>query len=309
MSRGRAAIVWRARIAVAALAVLAGCGLLAPPEPPARIVDAIPGAEPLPGPVPFGPRSGANGSALVPPFPGYELAWHDEFDGVALDTTRWTAMDRPWKGGVSTPDAIEVKDGVLTIRTWDDASGAHLTGHLGTYPGKFEATYGYFEARIRFHDSPGMWCSFFLYPPTYGQPIGDWGTAGVEIDTVEHRVVDGGGFDNSDLVQFGLNWDGFGADWKMEHQVVGLPGRTRLYGEWRTYSTLWTPEGYVFYVDEVPLWSSSAALSHAATDLYLTCEVGDGGWAGSVPAGGYGSRDASSTWMDADWVRVWQLAP
>src|SRR3954451_22294109 len=34
------------------------------------------------------------GSAQIPDVPGWQLFWHDEFDGNSLNTTNWTALDR-----------------------------------------------------------------------------------------------------------------------------------------------------------------------------------------------------------------------
>ena len=52
------------------------------------------------------------------PLPGHRLVWHDEFDGAALDTTRWTVHAGPRRDATNTPDAIAVADGVLTIATF-----------------------------------------------------------------------------------------------------------------------------------------------------------------------------------------------
>src|SRR3954467_78553 len=33
-------------------------------------------------------------AAQIPDVPGWQLFWHDEFDGNSLNTTNWTALDR-----------------------------------------------------------------------------------------------------------------------------------------------------------------------------------------------------------------------
>ena len=170
---------------------------------------------------------------------------------------------------------------------------------------KFEARYGYYEARARFGDSYGQWCSFFIWADTIGNPIGDPGNAGVEVDIYEHRELDGGGWDTHNYVQVGINWDGFGREWKKSNRTVAHPDGEPLKGEWHNYSVLWTPSGYTFYIDEQPVFRTSAAVSNIPEDIYLTCEVRDNTWAGNIPAGGYGSREASTHKMEIDWVRVW----
>jgi beta-glucanase (GH16 family) len=199
-----------------------------------------------------------------------------------------------------------VKDGVLTMRTYTDSSGVHHTAFLHT-GGKFSATYGLFEARIKFEDSPGEWCAFWLLSPTNGTPMGDPATAGVEIDVAEHRVTDQGGWTAlADMVAINLNWDGYGPDRQNRQKVTGLPGGGPLQGVWRTYAVLWTETGYTFYIDGAAVWSISDAVSRRSEEIELTCEVTDQSWAGDVPAGGYGDRSTSTTGMQVDWVRVWQ---
>lgn len=253
-----------------------------------------------PPPAPPRPTQGAP----VPP-PGYRLVWSDEFDGTALDPSRWTADDGPRRQAIDTPDAVEVRNGVLTITTWTEG-GVHHTGFIAT-SGKFEATYGYYEARIRFSDSPGSWCAFWLQSPTIGRPLGDPATAGVEIDVVEHRAVDQAGADVRETDAVNLNWDGYDEHKKTVQSLVQAPdGVPSLQGNWHTYGVLWTDASYTFYLDAIPVFTTTEAVSRRSEDVRLTCEVQDAAWAGDVPPGGYGPRDASATRMEVDWVRAWQ---
>ncbi len=270
--------------AMASAALALGCGLMPPEEEQAPPGDTT--------------------RRELPP-PGYALVWEDPFDGRALDASRWTAASGARRDAVSTPQAVDVRDGILAVTTFTQG-GTHYTGFLST-EGKFEARYGYFEARIRFNDAPGSWCAFWLSSPTIGKPRGDPGNAGVEIDVVEHRATDQGGWDAlRDMVALNLNWDGYDEHKKNVQKVLPLPDGSPVQGAWHTYAVLWTETGYTFYVDEVALWTTAAAVSHRTEDLRLTCEVDDGSWAGSVPRGGYGTREASAARMEVDWVRVWQ---
>ena len=197
---------------------------------------------------------------------------------------------------IETKDNVIVKDGKLALRV--EKRKVHhndnpaypvtdyATGWCDSY-GKWTQRYGYFEARIRFQDAPGSWCAFWLNSPTNGVPLGDPGKAGVEIDVVEHRVTDQGGWDAlRDMVAINLNWDGYGADQKNLDHVTALPGNARVQGEWHTYGVLWTAAGYVYYVDGTEVWRPNAPVSHIAQDVRFTCEVQDGAWAGYVPPGG-----------------------
>jgi beta-glucanase (GH16 family) len=272
-----------ARTPLAAIALALGCGLMPPEEEAAQDVPA---------------------SEALPP-PGYALVWEDEFQGASL-AADWNALSEQRHDALSTPQAISVSGGVLTVTTYTGPDGVHRTGFLTT-EGSFEARYGYFEARIRFVSAPGNWCAFWLAAATIGDPLGDPGTAGVEIDVVEHRVTDQDGWDAlRDMVALNLNWDGYDENKKNVQRVVPLPDGAPVQGSWHVYGVLWTETGYTFYVDGRPLWTTAAALSHRPQDLRLTCEVDDGGWAGFVPPDGYGSRAASTARMEVDWVRAWQ---
>jgi beta-glucanase (GH16 family) len=233
------------------------------------------------------------------------LVWSDEFDGGAVDGSRWTAESGPRRDYIMTPGAARVENGVLTIRTYTDG-GTHRSAFLTT-EGLYGMRTGLLEARIRFHDAPGEWCSLWLFSPTNGTPLGDPADAGVEIDVVEHRVTDQGGWTAlANLAAMNLNWDGYGANMQNRQKVIGLPDGAALQGEWHTYGVLWTDKGYTFYIDGIPLWTPTDAISNVAESIQLTCEVADHTWAGNIPPGGYGTLDTSTTGMDVDWVRVWQ---
>jgi beta-glucanase (GH16 family) len=276
--------------AALALALALGCGLMPPEEDPAPQEQPPPPVDP---------------DALPPP--GYVLAWREEFDGAGLSNATWNLLSLRRQDALTTPDAVAVTGGQLVLTTYTDANGLHRTGFVNT-EGKMELRYGYFEARIRFHTAPGSWCAFWLSSWSIGNPLGDPGRAGVEIDVVEHRVTDQGGWDElRDMVALNLNWDGYDENKKNVQLVRALPGGAPVQGVWHTYAVLWTPEGYTFYVDEQPLWTVPGPVSHRPQDVHLTCEVDDGSWAGFVPPGGYGPRATSTARMEVDWVRAWQL--
>jgi len=243
-----------------------------------------------------------------PPRPGYRLVWHDEFDGTALDTAKWTAYGGERRDARNTPAAVSVAGGLLTITTYTE-NGAHFTGFIDTAK-RFLTTYGWFEARIRFESSPGEWGALWLQSPTMGNPLGDPGAAGAEIDVAEHRATDADGADISNTYGINLHWDGYGAEHKHAGGTGAPPaGAAPLQGGWHTYAFLWTPERYAFFLDGAEQWSTDQGLSRRPEFIKVTCEVQDGSWAGHVPAGGYGPRERSATRMQVDWVRVWKPAP
>ncbi len=256
------------------------------------------GLEPAPS-----QQSGDTNKVSLPPA-GYQLVFQDDFQGNTLDTSRWTALSGPRRGAVETPRAVSIANGLLTMTTFTE-DGVQHTGFVST-EGLFAARYGYFEARIRFRDAPGEWCAFWIsaHSVDFG---GDPTVNGDEIDVVEHRVTDQGGWTElADMVALNVNWNGYGPDKETAQLVTHLPDDSKVQGEWHTYGVLWTPGSYVYYVDGMEIWRPKAPVSQIPEDVRLTCEVQDAMWAGYVPPAGYGSLATSTTGMDVDWVRVYQ---
>ncbi|MEA2244543.1 MAG: hypothetical protein QOD24_4099 [Solirubrobacteraceae bacterium] len=248
-------------------------------------------------------------------------AWSDEFNGPSLDTTRWSyRATGPRHDGILTPDAVSVGGGALTIKTYTEA-GRHYSGMISTYKvGSvgFDQTYGYFEARVKFNSSPGQWSAFWLHSPTFGNPVGDPATAGVEMDIAEHRrrcvtapsptppATCGPNKDISNRIQQALIWDGYGTDSKaavkLSDPLAGLSN-----GSWHTWALRWTPTQLTFYYDGIGIWSRTSPISRRSQYIILSSEVG-AFFAGAIPPGGYGSRLTSTTNMQVDYVRVWSLS-
>ena len=107
-----------------------------------------------------------------------------------------------------------------------------------------------------------------------------------------------------------VHWDGYGADHKSVGATVNNPvaNPASLQGNWHTYGLLWESGRYRFYIDDVEVWTTTAAISQVRQWIYLTSEVQHGAWAGGIPSGGYGDRNSSTTSMEVDYVRFYQRA-
>jgi beta-glucanase (GH16 family) len=199
------------------------------------------------------------------------LIWHDEFDGNALDLTKWS-----YRGLGRRRDAVNVKEAVrldgqghlvLTTRKVGDQ---YHTGMIGTQ-GKFERAWGYFECRVKLQTQPGHWSAFWLQSPRLGKVVGDAKQSGTEIDIFEYLTKRG------DKVQHTLHWDGYGKDHKTAGHVADCPGLSK---GWHTVALEWTRDEYVFYVDGRETWRTNKGVSHTPQYIILSLEVGK--WAGDV---------------------------
>jgi autotransporter-associated beta strand protein len=247
------------------------------------------------------------GTSLVadPPGNGWALAWADEFSGTAVDTSKWSVGTGARRDATNTNSAVSVAGGILSVKTYTEG-GKHYTGWLGSN-GKFENAFGYWEARMRFNSSAGMWSAFWLQPSGINN-VGDPAGNGTEIDIVEHRRQDSGGADMRNKSAMNIHWDGYGASHKSVGSTASNPGvdSSSLQGNFHTYGVLWEPGKYTFFIDGAEVWSTTAAISQVRQWIYLTSEVENGAWAGGIPSGGYGDRNATTTKFDIDWVRFHQ---
>src|SRR6185437_14207310 len=103
-----------------------------------------------------------------------------------------------------------------------------------------QRTYGFFEAKINFDDSPGEWCAFWLQSPTIGKPVENPESAGVEIDISEHRALNYSGQSIADESAMGaLHWDGYGVSEKDIWSTLVAPADgSSVQGRFHTYGVL-----------------------------------------------------------------------
>ena len=239
-------------------------------------------------------------AAAMPPAE-YKLVWADEFDGTSLDTNKWDYRQLGKRhDALNVTNAVSVGNGCLTIATYTEAR-QHYTGMISTR-GKFEPIRGYWEARIRYDDAPGMWSAFWLQSSTIGQPVGDPAKAGIEIDICEHRVTDNKGQSLAGQVRQTLHWDGYGKSHKSNgHLTPDL----KLAAGFHVYGFEWTSSAYRFYVDGQLTWTVSEPISSTNEFAILSSEIKDGGWAGHIPGGDFGGPAGSKTKMVVDYVRYY----
>ena len=113
-----------------------------------------------------------------------KLIWHDEFDGNRLDESKWQLRpDGKRKGGWWSTKAISLDgEGHLAITTFMD--GDKPTDGCVWTKGKFEHSFGYYVARVKFQKEPGHWSAFWMNGDGI-RKVGDGGRDGTEIEIVD----------------------------------------------------------------------------------------------------------------------------
>lgn len=152
-------------------------------------------------------------------------------------------------------------------KTTTDADGNEVT----TFEYPFEQTFGYYEATVKVPRGTGMWSAFWLQSDNIGN-IGHGGKDGAEIDIYESSFIRF----NPTKTGSCIHYDAYNPPY------YTWPGKTtdvgyNLYdGEFHTYSLLWTPEKYVFFVDGKETWQTGGdRVSLTPEYMKLTVEIRD----------------------------------
>jgi beta-glucuronidase len=240
--------------------------------------------------------------------PGWKLAWHDEFDGTALDAAKWSfAMggkgwgNRELESYTDRPQNVAVKDGMLAITAVkEDYTGAdgvargYTSGRILTQR-KFAQRYGRFEARIKIPAGQGMWPAFWML----GEG-GRWPDAG-EIDIMENIGKEPG------TVHGTIHGPGYSGSKGISTPLTLEAGR-KFADDFHVYAVEWEPNVIRWYVDDRLYKTVTPADLPAGTrwvydhPFYLLLNLAVGGdWPGS-PDG----TTAFPQSMLVDYVRVYE---
>ncbi|MGE9296326.1 MAG: glycoside hydrolase family 16 protein [Puniceicoccales bacterium] len=247
-----------------------------------------------------------------PPVSGdWKLTFEDDFEGEGIDRTKWNVIAPNYYEKISrfSKDNVIVKDGKATL-LFEKRAGYHgddpnyprhneySTGFMSTY-GKWVQRYGYFEARMKLPEAPGLWPAFWLMPDRGIDAGPQWtradiGNGGMEFDIME--FLSGWG---PYLFTTAFHYDGYGKD----HKATGSKVYTGHDAEgYITTGLLWLPGLAVIYNngEEVVRWETDR-ISNVQSNIIFTNVAG--GWDNlpldnkQLPAG-----------FEIDYVRVWQRA-
>lgn len=189
---------------------------------------------------------------------GFVLVWNDEFDGEALDTTKWDYQygnggeyGNPGWGNqevqyyLNREENVRVEDGKLIITALkEDTAMPYTSARIRTITNRgvplFATTYGRVEARIKMPVGEGIWPAFWMLP--VDQSIyGAWAASG-EIDIMEAKgrlPEQIGG-----ACHFGKVWPNN----TYENQEYFFQDGTDI-TDYHLYSVEWEPDEIRWYVD------------------------------------------------------------
>ncbi len=180
--------------------------------------------------------------------PGWELIWHDEFDGPEINPDYWTREvgGHGWGNGegqyyTDAPENAFIADGHLVIQALEqNYLGKRYTSARLMTQNKVEMAYGRIEARIQIPYGQGLWPAFWMLGANIDR-IG-WPHNG-EIDIMEnigsepfriHGTVHGPGYSGG---------NGVGGSKR-------LPGGARYADDFHVFAIEWKEEEIRWYMDD-----------------------------------------------------------
>jgi beta-glucanase (GH16 family) len=242
----------------------------------------------------------------------WQQTFGDEFNGVALDPTKWTTCY--WwisNGGCTnssnaeqqwyTPSNVIESDGTLKLRaqkettlapdgkTYDYTSGMISSGRdtsLLSTPPRFEFKYGYMEMRAKLPAGTGLWPAFWTLPSSQGWPP--------EIDAMEGRG------DRPTDVNVGVyNKTSTGAT---VHGSVWVTGLADYTADFHTFAVDWEPTYLDYYIDGVLRIRVTDTTRIPTEPMYVLANLAVGGnWPGSPDASTPFPSD-----LQIDWIHVFE---
>ena len=272
------------------------------------------------------------GASLLPEGKRFRLVWNDEFNGTALDETKWGYRTNFWGRPAhwfAKPEdgCVEVKDGRLHLRVKKLANGQFVSPQLQTgavmwdtppmdnpsgfwwmgkrEPPKFRHGYGYYECRARLQQKSGWWSAFWMQSEQQG------GTLDPSISGIEHDIMES--FSPGEILPSCFHYNGYGPDYT-SFRIPDCPRDELSFlkldeTQYHVFGFLWEPDGYTLYVDGRLRGKGGKDVSRIPQFILLSTECK---WYRNNRMTGKGvpALEAAAAANDefiVDWVRVYDV--
>ena len=236
-------------------------------------------------------------------YPGFNLVWQDEFDGMSLNTADWNyeTGNSGWGNEESQyyragSNNATVGDGYLTITAKEENyGGAPYTSARITTENKQSFKYGRIDIRARVPFGQGLWPALWMLGDNIST-VG-WPECG-ELDIME--MIGGDGY-NDRTVHGTAHWNAGG---QASHSgSTSVPSGEKLADEFHVYSMVWDQNSIRWLFDDVQyhnLSIGSLSAFHEPHFFIFNIAV-EGDWPGPV-----GPNTTFPQYMTVDYVRVFQ---
>lgn len=176
---------------------------------------------------------------------GWNLTWHDEFDGKTIDPANWTydIGGGGWGNGeaeyyTARSENARLENGLLVIEARQEKyEGSYYTSARLKTQGLQSFQYGRIEGRIRVPSGKGLWPAFWMLGSSFNGS--NWPDCG-EIDIMEHIGKE------PDLIFGTLHGPGYSG-------ALGISKWNRqtynIADDYHTYAIEWEPAEIRWYYD------------------------------------------------------------
>jgi len=255
------------------------------------------------------------------------LIFRDEFDGTSLDGTKWTIETGNgcpnlcgWGNNekeyyTDLTQNVSVSGGYLNLTARYSpayATGSDFTSGKINSKGKFDRTYGRFEAKMKLPSGTGLWPAFWMLPTS--NVYGGWPTSG-EIDIMENRG------DQNNIVGSTLHYGSAFPNNQYDATSYTLTNGSFM-NSFHEYAVEWEPGKMHFYVDGFLVKTETQnpntlnpASNNSVTwpwdqQFYIILNLAVGGWYSGDPS--TSQITAATTFpqsLQVDYVRVYDMSP
>ena len=213
------------------------------------------------------PTSVPTSTSIAPPaempiadYEGYQLVWHDEFDGNSINRENWTYDIGGWGWGngeaqyyTDRPENSRVENGLLVIEArFERFEHSYYTSARLKSEGLQEFQYGRIEARTKVPPGAGLWPAFWMLGSNFessfdenGANKSNWPFVG-EIDIMEYIGRE------PNLIFGTAHGPGYSG-------ALGLGRWNRqdypIADEFHTYAIEWNYEGITWFYDGEPYFT------------------------------------------------------
>jgi beta-glucanase (GH16 family) len=207
-----------------------------------------------------GSSTGGSGGAGASPGNGWTQVWADEFDGAAIDSSKWEHEVNCWGGGngeeqcyVEDAKNSFVEAGFLHIVAIDDEPSGRVSDtdpNIVTQPhssarlrtlGRGDWKYGRVEARAKLPFGQGMWPAFWMLPTD--RVYGGWAASG-EIDVMEAVNLRPGANEVHGTLHYGGAWPA------NVHTGTSYQPTNNVWEEFHLYAIEWEEGEIRWFVDD-----------------------------------------------------------
>jgi beta-glucanase (GH16 family) len=220
-----------------------------------------------------------------PPGQGWELVFHDEFNGKQLNWDTWLCEKGDRRNAYNDPEDTYLDGkGHLLLRVRKGEDGKY---HLGFIRTRKLFGQGFYEARATLDTVPGYWSAFWLMGPKAYSPD----HSGAEVDIMEDPKRD-------DTVSLNIHQ---GEGPTRIHQ--GSPAKIRgARADWHLFSCDWHEKGFDLFVDGEAAWATRTMKAVEPNRICLTQEAQFQGWAGDIR----NSEHLLPAYWSVDYVRYYR---